>query len=417
MTSLPTDSLSVGASAIRQQVWRTWTPLYFKAIAHVIPRILGPVPKFRVRRGRIIRVVGLLSTATGIGQSARLCVSELQRNGHHVITANMSRLFSVDDNIPFEQAPAPTAHGGLSIYHLNPPMMLIGQLAAGLRRYRRDVNVAYWAWELPALPSEWRTALDHVDAVMVPSTFCQATIAAVTDKPVIVVPHPVPVVAGRVASSPERASPFRVLSVFNCGSSLYRKNPWASIRAFKRAFGSDPDVELILKIADGNHHRADLSRLHSEIGCAQNIRIVDELMGAESLDALLRSADVYISLHRSEGFGLTVAEAIMREVPVVVTNWSGTADFCPPYLAHCVRYDLVPVNDPHPVYHQLKGALWAEPSVEAAANYLVAIRHDPASALARAERLRVLLIEHLARQTYSHAIETVFNRCAEPENQ
>lgn len=405
---------SVVASSIRQQTWRTVTPYYFKAIGHVVPRLLRRPLNRRTDIGRDIRVVGLLSTATGIGQSGRLCVSALRQAGFNVATHNLSRLFSVDDGVPFEATGSSDAKaGGISIYHLNPPMMLLGMVAAGLRRYRRDTNVAYWAWEVPRLPSGWLKALDRVDAVLVPSTFCQTTVANSTDKPVLVVPHPLAIVDGRGTDGvlPDR-SRFRVLTVFNCGSSLYRKNPWATIRAFKRAFGTDPDAELILKIADGRQHVADLARLAADVGDAPNIRIVDEMMDADALDALMRSADVYISLHRSEGFGLTVAEAIMREVPVIVTDWSGTTDFCPPSLAYCVGYDLVPVDDPHPVYAELQGAQWAEPSVEAAARHLVAVRENKTAAHARARQLRTMLVERLAEQTYAGAIEAIIEQAA-----
>lgn len=404
---------SVVASAVRQQIWRKVTPIYFKAIGHVVPRLLRLVAGERSTIGGGIRVVGILSTATGIGQSARLCASALRNSGHSVATLNLSRLFSVDDGVYFEATdPDRSDGGGVSIYHLNPPMILLAMVAAGLRRYRRDLNVAYWAWEVPQLPASWLKALDLVDAVLVPSTFCQTTVAQVTDKPVVVVPHPLPIVAGRDAKTSGDPSCFRVLMVFNCGSSLYRKNPWATIRAFKRAFGPDSGAELVLKIGDGRQHAADLARLAAEIGDAPNIRIIDELMDDDALDRLMRSADVYMSLHRSEGFGLSVAEAIMREVPVIVTNWSGTTDFCPDHLAYCVDYDLVPVDDPHPVYAELRGAHWAEPSIEAAARHLVAVRQDPAAARARATTLRTLLIRRLSEQTYASAIETIVAQTA-----
>lgn len=387
------------------------TPYYFKAVGQIVPRILNVVKKKEPHPGRDIRVVGLFSTATGTGHSARLCASDLRHSGHNVTTFSLSRLFSVDDRVPAEQFPRASAQSsGISIYHVNPPMMLIGMLAAGIRQYRRDINVAYWAWELPQLPREWHKALPLIDAVLVPSTFCQSTVAAATDKPVLVVPHPVPRVAPRAIVAQAAPAPFRVLTVFNCGSSLYRKNPWASIRAFKLAFGNDPGAELILKIADGRQHLADLARLRAVIGDAPNIRIIDELMDVDALDALLCTADAYISLHRSEGFGLTVAEAMMRQVPVVVTNWSGTTDFCPPSLAYGVDYELVPVDDPHPVFYELRGAHWADPSAEAAARHLVSIRQDPQAANARAAQLRTRLIEHLAANTYAKAVATIFER-------
>jgi glycosyltransferase involved in cell wall biosynthesis len=217
-------------------------------------------------------------------------------------------------------------------------------------------------------------------------------------------------VDARAAASPGR--PFRVLTVFNCGSSLYRKNPMALIEAFKRAFGADEGAELILKVSDGAQHRADLVELERQIGGAHNIRIVDEMMDDAMLDRLMRSADVYASLHRSEGFGLTVAEAIMRELPVVVTDWSGTTDYCAPDLAYTVDCTLVPVDDPHPAYCMVRGARWAEPSVEAAARRLAEIRANPEQSRRRAAELKRRLVTHIAGNGYARAVESLLDGTA-----
>lgn len=407
----PPSKREVGFSRLRQRVWRRATPLYFRALSTALPILLGAPRSGRRVRHPGVRVVGILSTATGIGQSARLCLSELQRTGHPVSTLNVSPLFQIDDKVPYERGTAWPRTGGMSIVHLNPPMMLIGLVAAGLGHYRRDVTVAYWAWELPELPPDWRAALRQVDAVLVPSTFCRDAVAAHTGKPVLVVAHPVPVAEPGTAPlvSPR---PFRVLSIFNCGSSLRRKNPAALIEAFKRAFGSDRDAELVLKIADGRTHRADVAELNRLIGGAPNIRLVDELMSDRDLDRLLRSCDAYASLHRSEGFGLTVAEAIMREVPVIVTGWSGTADFCPPDLAYTTDAEMVPIADPHPVYADLQHCRWAEADIGMAARRLIEIRQNPEAARERARRLRLHLMEHLTSHSYARAIETITAKLA-----
>ncbi|MGD9804202.1 MAG: glycosyltransferase family 4 protein [Hyphomicrobiaceae bacterium] len=358
--------------------------------------------------GRDVRIVGLLSTATGVGLSARLCIDELQRSGYCVSTCNLSGIFGVDDEIAYCSGTVGTGQtGGLTIYHLNPPLMLLGMLAAGPRRYYCGPNIAYWAWEVPELPPEWIVALDYVDAIMTPSSFCQEIIQKYTPKPVFLVPHPIQVVIERERgmSVTANGSPFRVLSIFNCGSSLQRKNPFAAIDAFKLAFGDDPDAELILKISDGRQHKSEVAELMKYIGAARNIRVLDALMTEAELDGLIRSADAYISLHRSEGFGLSVAEAVMRGIPVVVTGWSGTQDFCPPDLAYVVDHQQVGLDDRHPAYCHVRDAHWAEPSISVAARHLLEVRRDPARAMERAARLRERLIEHIDAHRYSKAID------------
>jgi glycosyltransferase involved in cell wall biosynthesis len=402
------EQFAVRASAVGLQLWRAGAPIYNLAIREGVRRLFRPARAERYVTGRDVRVVGLLSTGTGVGQSARLCIGELQRSGYRVSTCNLSKVFGVDDDIEYRSGAAGGEQtGGLTIYHLNPPLMLLGMLASGPRRYYRGSNIAYWAWELPELPPEWIVALDYVDAIMTPSTFCQETIQKYTTKPVLLVPHPVPMALGReaVRSVVRSGSSFRVLSIFNCGSSLQRKNPFAAIDAFKLAFGDDSGAELILKISDGRQHKSEVADLMKHIGTSRNIRILDTMMTEVELDRLIRSADVYLSLHRSEGFGLSVAEAAMRGVPIVVTGWSGTQDFCPADLAYVVDHQLVDLDDPHPAYCHVRHSHWAEPSISVAARRLLEVRRDPARALERAAALRERLIAHIDAHHYAKAID------------
>jgi glycosyltransferase involved in cell wall biosynthesis len=403
-----TEPFAIRASALRQRLWRKAGPYYNFVMREGLARSFPPARPRSLGPGRDVRLVGLLSTATGIGQSARLCIADLERNNYRVAKKSLSRLFGVDQRVPYPAGPDRLASEALTIYHLNPPLMLLGMVASGLRSYYRSANVAYWAWELPELPPEWVVALSYVDAVMVPSRFCRDIVARHTDKPVLVVPHPVTALMPSAPAARQRdGGPFRVLNAFNCSSSLYRKNPDAIIDAFKLAFGTDSGAELILKVSDGRQHKADIALLESRIGGAPNIRIVDSLMSSEELDTLFRSVDAYVSLHRSEGFGLTVAEAVMRELPVVVTDWSGTTDFCEPGLAYAVENRLVPVADPHPAYCSIRDAVWAEPSVEDAARQLSEIRSRPQEARSRAVELKRRLVDHIADHSYAAAIDTL----------
>jgi glycosyltransferase involved in cell wall biosynthesis len=350
------------------------------------------------------RVVGLLSSATGIGKSARLCARALSLDGIAVSTANVSDAFAADDGIPYlGQGVRGRAEAKVSIYHLNPPKLLVGLIRSGFGRYRRSFNIGYWAWELETLPPEWVDVLRFVDAVMVPSFFCRDTVARYTSKPVLVVPHPVHLEAP-APSTAGKSRTFCVLNIFSFDSSFERKNPVGLVRAFKRAFGGDPNVALILKATGGTRYPAQLRELLSEIGGAPNIALKDEVWTTAQLEAALASAHVYASLHRSEGFGLTLAEAALAGVPLVVTNWSGNADFCSPDECYPVDYELTPVRDNHPDLAGATGARWAEPSVERAAAQLSAVRASPAAACNKATALRATLLRHLEGSTYSAAL-------------
>lgn len=390
------------SSTLTDRVRRLVTPAARVAKRVVLPRVLPRVPHRWPASPTDFRVVGLLSSSSGLGKSARLCMDALGRAGYGVTGVDVARLYDSADGLA---VPAETRHRGrpqVAIYHLNPPMLLPGILWADPFRFMRTFNVGYWAWELETLPPEWVQALSFVDAVMVPSEFCRRAVERHTEKPVLVVPHPLP--SRPVPRSQQGDDTFRVVSVFNFGSSFERKNPIASIRAFQSAFGPDEQAELILKVSDGAKYPAERTRLLAEIGDAENITLIDAVWDEQELDAFLASADACLSLHRSEGFGLTLAEAIAAGVPVVATNWSGNVDFCRPDLCFPVDFDLVPVRDRHLSFAETDGATWAEPSVAHAAIQLRRLRDGRSAARASAVLLRDHFREYLTSRTYEAAI-------------
>jgi glycosyltransferase involved in cell wall biosynthesis len=109
---------------------------------------------------------------------------------------------------------------------------------------------------------------------------------------------------------------------------------------------------------------------------ASNVELLGSTMDEAGIDALLARADVVLSLHRAEGLGLVIAEAMQRGLPVIATNWSGNTDFLSPATGMPIRYDLVPVDDPQGNYRDAS-MLWANPDVDAAAAALRILRGDP----------------------------------------
>lgn len=355
-----------------------------------------------------IRVVGLLSSASGIGNSARLNIAALNADAIAVKPKDVSAYFSSDDGLQFAaQVYGRSTSPACSIYHLNPPMLLRGFLASGLRNYYASFNIGYWAWELETVPPEWRRAIDYVDAIFVPTEFCANAIAGVTHKPVLVVPHPVGLAKPADTRSQQRArdEPFTVLSIFNFGSSFSRKNPVAVIEAFKYAFKADEPARLVLKTSDGSRYPGDLDRLKRAIAGHPNIQLIDAVWTEAQMQQAYRNAGAFISLHRSEGFGLSIAEAIMQETPVVATAWSGNMDFCDPAATHLVKYALVPFHDEHGDYAEIASAHWAEASTEHAGVLLREIYDAPEDARVKAAQARRFLEAHLQRRTYQAALQ------------
>ena len=155
-------------------------------------------------------------------------------------------------------------------------------------------------------------------------------------------------------------------------SSFTRKNPAAAVEAFRRAFGTSTDARLVVKL---NGNRKDVDTLVRSLRLAPNDTVISEFVDDAALGELLRSADTLLSLHRSEGFGLPMLEAMAHGVPVVGTGWSGNTDFMDEDNSLLVPYRLVPVTDPAGIY---SNSIWAEPDVDAAADLLRQLAGDEA---------------------------------------
>jgi glycosyltransferase involved in cell wall biosynthesis len=347
----------------------------FGASALAAPRVAPTV-----KPALPIIVAGPLRTASGIGETARLCHSALAAAGLPVYGVDLTAAMMQEldfPGYPFESAEALRGSGTV-ILHVNSPLMPLAMLKLGREFLHGKHVVGYWAWELPAAPSEWRLGVPFVHDIWVPSRFTAEALATLAaGRGVHVVPPPVAIDV-KPANPAERdtARPFTVLTIFNMASSFARKNPCAAISAFQSAFGDDPRARLVIKLANISAYPRGLELIQAAISGARNVTLISAALEKNVLNALYFDADVLISLHRSEGFGLTLAEAMLHGLPVIATNWSGNVDFLTDDTGIPVPYRLVPAQDPQGTYQhpQLR---WADADIEAAAAALRRLRADP----------------------------------------
>jgi glycosyltransferase involved in cell wall biosynthesis len=200
-----------------------------------------------------------------------------------------------------------------------------------------DVAAAYrvgrWVWETPRFPDAWRFAARLIHEVWTPSEYCAATFRAALDLPVRVVPYavtapPDPGLDMRARLGVPRQA-FMGLAVMDILPCPERKNPWAHVRAWQAAFGDDANAVLVMKVRVGKRTRLVLDELRELIGRATNIRLIADEMSDDEIAALHHAADLYLSLHRAEGFGLNIYEALLIGKPVVATHWSANAEYGP----------------------------------------------------------------------------------------
>lgn len=332
-----------------------------------------------------IEVVGLFHNATGLGESARLCARALQDEGFKVRCTSAEKFLFKNKEIDWQfENTASEDDIGLRIIHLNPPMIPPYALCTGLQKFSAVCNIGYWAWELEHLPPEWVKSLSYINGVMAPSEFTCRTVRRYTNKPVLKVPHPVKigkVTQGIRARLGIEEDTFLVVSVFSIQSALERKNPESLISAFLEAFPGKENACLVFKIGTIGKDR---DRLIVMTKNHPNIRFIEDIWPREDILGLIETADVYASLHRSEGFGLGMAEAMMLGTPVVTTGWSGNTDFCNEQNSFPVSYKMVPVQSTHSEFAKAGMSVWAEADVKQAAGILRSIYENPATAQGKA---------------------------------
>lgn len=337
--------------------------------------LLAPRPDPTPPPGGPIIIAGTFRAASGLGESARLCRDALRAAGRDVYAVDLTdALMQTADAAAFAgRLDAAPMGAGTLILHVNAPLVPLALRAIGSKALRGKRVFGYWAWELPDLPADWRFGLPFVHGVLAPSRFTARAVAAATSVPVAVLPHPIAVRAIPADDASERGDGFTVLTIFNATSSFARKNPEGAVAAFRLAFGDDPAARLLVKLSNPDAFPPGTARLRRLAEEARNVTLIDGIATPAGMDALYGKADAVLSLHRSEGFGLTVAEAMLRGIPAVSTDWSGSTDFFEAAHGFPVPWRPVPARDPQGTYDH-PGMRWAEPDIEAAAAALRNLR-------------------------------------------
>jgi len=317
-----------------------------------------------------VNIFGFLDSESGVGEAARTLIRSVERAGIPYALLN-------SPHVPHRRRENQFARkfGKDNPYFVN-LIAIYGDMFAkewnyfGDNKFRNHYNIAYWTWELSHLPFSWVSLLGRVNEVWAASSFAASAIKEANKKvPVMVVPHAI-----EVKNYPYSRAHFGLpddkflfLFMFDFYSIFERKNPLAVVRAFKKAFQKNEPVELIIKCSNSKIDQTNFRALKTEAK-THNIRLINSYLEREEINSLINVCDCYVSLHRSEGFGLIIAEAMALRKPVIATNYSGNTDFMTEENSFPIRYTLVPLNKDYGLY--TRGSFWAEPDEDQAAEQM-----------------------------------------------
>lgn len=333
-----------------------------------------PQPAIELSPGPVV-VSGFLNDVSGIGRAGRLTINALSRGGTTPIGHDIRPVIL---GYPDETFDLPGGPGGVWIVHANAPESDMTLQCLDPATWRSRYRIAYWVWETDVAPSSWRRTARWFHEIWTPSHYCARALKAAfarggeahLSKKVRVVPHPVPI--GNALSDRPRfglsAARFTGLVMVDGRSTLARKNPQAAVSAWINAFPTPSgDRELLVKIHSGGRG-TDLPPEIDELTVGRSdIRLYSEILSEADMGRLMASIDIYISLHRSEGFGLTVFEAVAQGRPVLATANSAIAEYFDSRQLLAVPSIDVPVSDPSGTY---KRGVWGEPDLTIASQHL-----------------------------------------------
>lgn len=349
-----------------------------------------------------VNLVGPLESSSGVGEATRMLARAVQHAGIPLVTIPYD-----DEREPSEWPQPRVAPYDTNLLCLQPDRLDRFAASVDPAFFADRATIGLWFWESSVLPEEYRSSLRLLDRVWVTSEFVRDVIVAATAADVRVVPipladHPVEQLPRAALGLPDHG--FLFLTMLDLISGR-RKNPHAVIQAFRRAFEPGSGARLVIKTINGqDRKRRRLAELESAVADRDDISVLDGYVAAPERDALIAACDCFVSLHRAEGLGLPLLEAMRLGKPVIATGFSGNLDYMDHESSYLVPSRLVPVPEGDWVY--APEAMWAEPSIDAAASLMRRVFEEPDEARAIGELARRKVVARFSLERAAAAISS-----------
>jgi glycosyltransferase involved in cell wall biosynthesis len=330
-----------------------------------------------------LNIVGFLTADLGVGESARCMVKAA--DAATIPNALVALKLNCKNNLgdkTYEARLQETNPYDVNVIHIDPPASRDIDHHHGESFRHSKYNIGYFAWELTEFPESWISAFDYYDEIWCPSEFSRQAISLKCPLPVQVMPHSI-FVKEPTESRAELRKRFNIpetsflfLTLFDLNSYSERKNPQASIEAFRLSGLSYPEAGLVIKIHNAEANPNEFSALKNDLASLPGTYLISDTLSRSDITALEAACDVFVSLHRAEGFGLALAECMALGKPVIATDFSATKEFITPQNGFPVNYTLTTLQRNVGPYS--RGCVWAEPNTKHAAEGMLLFARDKA---------------------------------------
>ncbi len=368
-------------------------------------KVASELRKSRIPKGNApavgfgVNLIGFKGSEKGMGASYRRSAECLRTANIPIVEGVLNDIHSLN---PYKTSSKPwTASYSTNLIHVNPEDLEVFVQNSPTPIVGGRLNIGYWAWELQDFPKKYFHWFQYFDEIWVPSRFVQSAIAPHSPVPVVTVPHAISEAWSQIPQNVNK-SDFKFLTIFDFDSAFERKNPLATVKSFKKAFSKRDNVKLVLKTIRGEKYPSQKKLLLNEIAGDKRIEWIDAIQPQEQLQQLMASASCFISLHRSEGFGLTIQEAMAYELPVIATDYSGSCDFVSGSTGLPVKYNLTKVGKGAPPYNP--NSMWADPSTDDAAEKMRFVFNNPT----QAKELAAQAKQHILRNFSITAVSKIY---------
>lgn len=365
------------------------TTVYERLNREKLKRLLRTKKRFRAAREKAVRIsprapagvnlVAYIRAEMGLGTAARGMAAAFEAAGIPFNVINLQHGNAArHTDYSWSHKEVQRSHFDTTIVCVNPDNSFYLRTQVPTEVLGARYVVGNWYWELSEMPDAWMPEFEFTDEVWAASNFIKDAISGRAPVPVVRVPTVVQLSGETRLSRSQLGLPegrFLFLAMFDASSVLRRKNPLGVLRAFQSAFRSnDASVGLVMKFNNPDDEN-ELAEVREQGAGYENVFILNRSLGRDELNSLIAVCDCFVSLHRSEGFGLGPAEAMSLGKPAIITNWSGNTDYMTPDNCVAIDYELVKLGKNYGPYSA--DQYWAEPDLDQAQHWMRKLAQEP----------------------------------------